>query len=88
MAERVMGIKPAKQVRAETRKTAEFDTACIRVMADIEKASAEGRYHTPFDPRPNHLREDIREAFELEGYTFRPVGMVGGVMQRDVYICW
>ena len=88
MSATINGIKPALQVRAETRKTEVFETACLRVMADIEKASVEGRYHTLFDPRPNHLREDIRKAFELEGYTFRPVGMVGGIMQRDVYICW
>lgn len=87
MNERMI-IKPANQVREETKPTQEFERACGRIMADIEKAAAEGRYNTLFDPRPNHLRNDIQTAFMREGYEFRPVGMVAGVMQRDVLICW
>lgn len=81
-------IKNAAQVRAETKKNEEFEIACARVMADIEKAKAEGKYHTLFSPRPNHLALDIKAAFLKEGYDFRPVGMVGGVYQIDEYICW
>lgn len=85
---KIYGIKPASQVREETHKTEEFEAACFRVMADIDKASAEGRYHTLFDPRPNHLDADIQAAFKREGYEFRPVGNIAGVMQRELYICW
>ena len=81
-------IKPAAQVRAETQKNPEFETACASVMADIEKAKAEGRYHTLFRPTHYHLAEDLKTAFQLNGYEFRPVGVVAGVYQDDLYICW
>ena len=88
MSENTTIIKPAAQVRAETKHTEEFEAACVRVMTDIQNASTEGKYHTLFSPRPYHLGNDIQTAFERAGYEFRPVGMVGGVMQRDMYICW
>ena len=81
-------IKPAAQVRERTQHSAEFEEACVRIMADVDKAAAEGKYHTLFVPRPNHMREDIQAAFKRQGYEFRPVGVVAGVMQRDVFICW
>lgn len=81
-------IKNAAQVRDETAKTKEFDYACASVMADIEKAKSEGRYHTLFHPSHYHLADDVKAEFQRHGYTFRPVGMVGGVYQDDQYICW
>lgn len=81
-------IKNAAQVRAETTKSNEFEAACAKVMADIEKARAEGRYHTLFTPSHYHLAEDLKSEFRRHGYEFRPVGMVAGVYQDDQYICW
>ena len=81
-------IKNAAQVRNETKKNPEFETACAHIMADIEKAKAEGRYHTLFCPRPYHMAMDLKAAFLKAGYDFRPVGMVAGVYQTDEYICW
>ena len=57
-------IKPASQVRERTQHTEEFEEACVRIMADIEKAAAAGAYHTLFSPCPHHLSNDIRSAFE------------------------
>ena len=83
---KTIGIIPASAMREQTKRTAEFEAACIRVMTDVEKAAASGVYHTLFIPRPYHLMEDIRSAFQKERYQFQPVGMEVGVMQRDEYI--
>lgn len=84
----IFGIAPAAEIRERTKRTEAFEGACRKVMADIQKAAAEGRYHTMFNPMPHHLADDIQSAFEKEGYTFRAAGMVAGVLQRDKYICW
>lgn len=83
-----MIIKPAAQICAETPVNADFYKACDNMMGKIEKAAAEGKLATLFDPYPRGFHEDVKKAFLEAGYTFRPVGMIGGVMQDAEEICW
>lgn len=57
----------------------------------IAQASSKGKFRTLF-----YIHETVYDEFEPRmkahyrelGYSFEPVGMIGGVMQKDEYICW
>ena len=73
---------------AETPVHADFHKACENMMKKIEKAAYEGKLATVFDPYPYGFHNEVKAAFQDAGYAFRPVGMIGGVMQDAEDICW
>ena len=81
-------IVSAKEMRNETRMNDEMQAAINRVMRDIKKASGRGETHCLFNPGGYWLEEPVKREFEKAGYTFRPVGYVGGVWQLCEYIMW
>lgn len=81
-------IRSAADVWAAQSNHDEFEKACQGVMRYIEKASAEGRRDTVFDPRPVTMYDAVKEEFRKHGYTFKPTGIIGGVWQHSEQICW
>lgn len=81
-------IRSAADVWASQKNHGEFDEACAYVMRYIEKASAEGRRDTVFDPRPVEMYDAVKAEFKKHGYTFKPTGFIGGVWQLTEHICW
>ena len=63
-----------------------FNNACKVVMNDIRVASKKGYRSTCF--RAHECREQVKEEFKRNGYTFKPTGYVGGVWQMTEDICW
>ena len=51
-------------------------------------SESEGKRHTVFSPGAYWLEPDVKALFTEAGYTFQPVGVVGGIRQLDEYICW
>ena len=84
-------IKPASQVRDETTESDNYresmDKNVCRVVASIEHAKSRGVTHATFDV-DREWESEVRRAFAAMGYTFRPIGVCGGVLQRGEYICW
>lgn len=59
------------------------------VNMDIRWAVKHGRNSTCFDvDRDDPYYEEVREAFERQGYRIKPTGVVGGVMQTTEEISW
>lgn len=81
-------IRSAADVWASQKNHGEFDEACAYVMRYIEKASAEGRRDTIFDPRPVTMYDAVKAEFRKHGYTFKSTGIIGGVRQDSEQICW
>lgn len=81
-------ITSAKDMRNETRINDEMNDAINSVMRDIKKASESGKTYCIFNPGGYWLEEAVKREFQKAGYTFRPVGYVGGVWQLCEYIMW
>lgn len=86
-------ITPAEEVRSrdyvQKNHLARVEDTVRKVMMDINRASAAGKTRVLYDPRPDYeLYDELILEFERCGYTFRPVGEVGGAVQKDLYICW
>lgn len=80
-------IVSASQMAKETDTTL-FDLACKHQMQTIKEAAANGRRECLFDPRPTDLYQAVKTEFSNHGYTFHPIGVIGGVRQDGEMICW
>ena len=89
----------AKQLRTKYKKEIEEHKINGRtkqdlynmVDRDIKNAAKNGRTHCCF--YPYHTVYDcwvpeMKQHYVKLGFTFRPTGMVGGVIQDTIEICW
>lgn len=57
----------------------------------IYDAAIEGKTRCPFlvhDTIYDMFEQRMKDYYYERGFTFKPVGIIGGVRQRDEYICW
>lgn len=86
-------IPTAAETRDRTSGYPEkFKEAIEEQLRLIEKARCEGVAHCPWifygNTRYEDMESRVAKLFESMGYTIRPAGMIGGVMQDDKYLCW
>ena len=53
----------------------------------IQQAIANGLSFASFYAYPEY-EYDLKQMYLKKGYSFRPVGIIGGVRQEGEYICW
>ena len=56
-----------------------------RIISAVEKGLNKAVF--PLDDY-DELFSELKELYERNGYKIVPVGMIGGVVQRDYYIMW
>ncbi len=97
-------IKSAMEMRGQITQNERYQFGYRRainsVMEAIERANAKCQSKTVFHPqwywykdengRECHLEfdDEVKTEFKKYGYTFQPIGYIGGVLQRGEYICW
>ena len=84
-------IKEAKEVRKITEQNdlyqEKINKAVSYIIKDIEYASNQGMSSTCFSCSYD-IREDVKVLFLEKGYSFRPTGYIGGVLQNTEQITW
>ena len=78
-------IKITEEMRhnSETKRLEEKTDAAILRAA----SRGESKAIFPLDSYDPYFHP-LRELYEKAGYKIVPVGVIGGVMQRDYYIIW
>lgn len=62
-----------------------------RQDADIKRAASLGRRKAIFNVHEtvdDYLEPEMKNYYLKNGFFFRQVGFIGGVWQKDIYICW
>ena len=98
-----MNAKEMRRIADQNGRQKHFEKAVAYFDERIRKAAEEGRTHTVWDfgsyydkeakrvlyRSETHITEEDGKAYYKNlGYTFRPTGVIGGVMQRTEEICW
>lgn len=69
----------------------ELEEEITKQDASIERAARLGQRQAIFnvhDTVRDYLETYLKEYYLEKGFFFSPVGIIGGVWQRDIYICW
>ena len=76
-------------ITEEMRQHSELKRLEERTDAAILRAASRGESKAifPLDKYDPYFYP-LRELYEKAGYKIVPVGIIGGVMQRDYYITW
>lgn len=69
----------------------EYNKMIYYVEKSIKEAMERGETSCHFDMQDEYLRPwqlEVKAEFAKRGFTFRPRGYIGGVLQRTQQICW
>jgi hypothetical protein len=84
-------IPSAKEMRSRTdaneKRKKEIESAIAFQVRAIQKAQERGVSYVGFSV-PHQYEREIKEMFTKQGYTFRPTGYIGGVLQITERIHW
>ena len=84
-------ILDAQKVRQDTNENEIYKNEMAkyigRVNSAINKAIESGISDACFDVHYKY-EDDIKKLFKNKGYSFKPTGYIGGVLQSTEKICW
>lgn len=85
-------IPEARTMREQTPgANALLEKGVKRQMASVRKAAEAGQTHCVWvldNLEYENIEDKARRIFENRGYTLRPTGVIGGVMQTTKEIWW
>lgn len=86
-----MNAKEMAMIANENGFKQELEEEIRKQNQKIRKAAGMGRRQTIFNVHEtiyDYLEPQLKEYYLARGFSFKPVGYIGDVWQKDIYICW